>query len=100
MCVLTKLGRESSNSSQCSNALLEVAAGLWRRGQADDEPVRGHKRLAVAGSGCDYFRDLAGAAPISLDLLRRFFRGQSPADVAAMTDLMIGGHERDLALSR
>jgi len=38
--------------------------------------------------------------PIGLDVLRRFFRPQSPADVTAMADLVIGCHIRDVALSK
>ena len=38
--------------------------------------------------------------PIGLDVLWRFFRHQIPADATAMADLVIGCHERDVALSK
>jgi hypothetical protein len=38
--------------------------------------------------------------PMGLDVLRRFFRLQSPENVTAMADLVIGCHERDVALSQ
>ena len=38
--------------------------------------------------------------PIGLDVLRRFFRPQSPEDVTAMADLVIGCHQRDVAFSK
>ena len=37
---------------------------------------------------------------VGLDVLRRFFRPQSPADVAAMADLVIRCHEGDVTLSK
>jgi hypothetical protein len=72
---------------------------IWGGAQAGDEPVRGHERLAIAGAFGDHFHDPAGAVPIGLDVLRRFFRPQSPEDVTAMADLLIGCDERDVALS-
>ncbi|QNI78245.1 hypothetical protein SynRS9909_00230 [Synechococcus sp. RS9909] len=38
--------------------------------------------------------------PIGLDVLRRFFRPQSPEDVTAMADLVIGCHQGDVAFSK
>jgi hypothetical protein len=61
--------------------------------------VRGRERLAITGACGDHFRNPAGALPVGLDVPRRFFRPQSPADVTAMADLVIGCHERDVALS-
>ena len=72
---------------------------FWGRAQARDEPVRGRERLAITGACGDHFRNPAGALPVGLDVHRRFFRPQSPADVTAMADLVIGCHERDVALS-
>ena len=62
--------------------------------------MRGLERLAIADPGGDHLGDPAGAMPIGLDVLRRFFRPQSPADVTAMPDLVIGCHKRDVALSK
>ena len=62
--------------------------------------MRGFERLAVPDSGGDHLGDPAGALPVGLDVLRRFFRPQRPADITAMADLVIGCHERDLALSK
>ena len=47
---------------------------FWGCAQACDEPVRGLERLAVADPGGDHLGDPAGAVPIGLDVLRRFFR--------------------------
>ena len=73
---------------------------IWGGAQAGDEPVRGLERLAITGARGDHFRNPAGAMPIGLDVLRRFFGPQSPADVTAMADLVIGCHERDVALPK
>ena len=62
--------------------------------------MRGRERLAITGACGDHFRNPAGAMPVRLDVLRSFFRPQRPADVTAMADLVIGCHERDLALSK
>jgi len=73
---------------------------FWSGAQACDEPVCGLERLAITDPGCDHLGDPAGAMPIGLDVFRRFFRPQSPADVRAMADLVIGCHMRDVALSK
>ena len=62
--------------------------------------MRGHERLAIAGAFGVHFHDPAGAVPIGLDVLRRFFRPQSPEDVTAMASNVIGCHETDVALSQ
>ena len=62
--------------------------------------MSGLEWLAITDPGSGYLGDPAGAMPIGLDVLRRFFRPQSPADVTAMADLVIGCHERDVALSK
>ena len=59
--------------------------------------MRGLERLASADPGGDHLCVPAGAMPIGLDGLRRFFRPQSPADVTGMADLVIGCDERDVA---
>jgi hypothetical protein len=61
--------------------------------------VSGLERLAITGARGNQFRNPAGAMPVRLDVLRRLFRPQSPADVTPMADLVIGCHERDMALS-
>ena len=58
------------------------------------------ERLAIADPGGDHLGDPAGAMPIGFDVLRCFFRPQSPADFTSMADLVIGCHEGDLALSK
>jgi len=73
---------------------------FWGGAQAGDESMDCFERLVIAGACGDHFRDPAGAVPIGLDVLRSFFRTQRPADVTAMADLVIGCHERDLALSK
>jgi hypothetical protein len=49
--------------------------------------VHGLERLAITDPGGDHLSDPAGAVPIDLDVLRRFFRPQSPADITAIADL-------------
>ena len=73
---------------------------FWGGAQAGDKPVRGFERLAVPDSGGDHLGDPAGALPVGLDVLRRFFRPQRPADVTAMANLMIRCQERDVTLSK
>ena len=73
---------------------------FWGGAQACDEPVCRLERLAIADPGGDDLGDPAGAIPIGLDVLRRFFRPQIPGDVTAMVNLVIGRHERDVALSK
>ena len=62
--------------------------------------MRGLERLAIADPGGDHLGDPAGAMPIGFDVLRCFFRPQSPADFTSMADLVIGCHEGDVALSK
>jgi len=62
--------------------------------------VRRLEPLAITDPGSDHLGDPAGAMPVRLDVLRSFFRPQRPADITAMADLVIGCHERDLALSK
>ena len=62
--------------------------------------MRGLEWLAITDPGSEYLGDPAGALPVGLDVLRSFFRPQRPADITAMADLVIGCHERDLALSK
>ncbi len=60
----------------------------------------GLERLAITGACGDHFNDPAGAVPICLDVIRRFFRSQIPGDVTDMTDPVIGCPKRDLAISK
>ena len=73
---------------------------FWGRAQAGDEPMDCLERLAIADPGGDHLGDPAGAMPAGLDVPRRFFRPQSPADITAMADLVIRCRERDVALSK
>jgi hypothetical protein len=74
--------------------------GFWGGAQAGDEPVNGLERLAITGARGDHFRNPAGAMPVRLDVVRRFFGSEIPGDVAPVADLLIACHERDLALSK
>ncbi len=60
----------------------------------------GAKGGAVTGPYGPDFRDPAGAEQGFPDVLRYIFRPQVPADIAAVADLMILCHKRDLAFSR
>ena len=57
------------------------------------------KGLAVAAAaGCD-FHDPAGADPGLSDVLWSLFGAQPPGDVAAVADLVIRCHKRDVTLA-
>ena len=73
---------------------------IWGGAQAGDEPVRRLEPLAITDPGGDHLGDPAGAMPVRLDVLRRFFRPEIPGDVAPMADLVIRCHERDVAFSK
>ncbi len=45
----------------------------------------GLERLAISATSRDHLRDPAGAVPILLDVVGRFFGSQIPGDVTAMT---------------
>jgi len=72
---------------------------FWRGAQAGQKEVGGPKGLAVAAAGGRHLHDPARTDPGLADVLRGFFGPQSPGDVAAMADLVIHCHERDLAIS-
>jgi hypothetical protein len=55
--------------------------------------------LAVTRADRRDLHDPVGADPGLVDVLRRLFLPQRPGDVAAVADLVIRCHERDLALS-
>ena len=59
----------------------------------------GLKWLAGTSTGGHHLHDPAGADPGLADVLRCLLCPQRPEDVAAMADLVIRCHERDLALS-
>ena len=77
----------------------QLEQGIWSGAQAGDESVRGLERLAITAARGDHFCNPAAAMPVRFDVLRRFFRPQSPADVTAMADLVIICYERDVAFS-
>lgn len=62
--------------------------------------MRRLERLAITDPGSDHLGDPAGALPVGLDVIRRFFRPQSPEDVTAMADHVIGCHQRDVAFAK
>jgi hypothetical protein len=72
---------------------------FWRGAQARQEQVGGVKGLAVTGAaGCD-FHDQAGADPGLADVLWSLLGTQRPGGVAAVANLVIRCHKRDLALA-
>ena len=73
--------------------------GFWCGAQAGEKQVVGTKGLAVTGAAGRDFHDPAGADPGFRDVLRCFFRQQAPGDVAAVADLVIRCHKRDVTLS-
>ena len=64
--------------------------GFWCCAQAEEEQVSRLKWLAVPDPIGGHLHDPVGTDPGLLDVLRRLFRSQRPADVAAMADLVIG----------
>jgi len=72
---------------------------LWCGAQAGEKQVGGPKGLAVAAAVGRYLHDPARTAPGLADVLGCFLGPQRPGDVAAMADLVIHCHERDLAIS-
>ena len=60
--------------------------------------VGGLKRLAVATANGFQLHDPAGADPGLSDVFRCLFGAQRPGDLAAVADLVIRCHERDLPL--
>ena len=73
--------------------------GFWRGAQAGEEQMGGVKGLAIAATGGHDFHDPAGADPGLGDVWRCLFGAEGPGDGAAVADLVIRCHERDLALS-
>ena len=72
----------SSANTQCSSDLLPIAAGL-----------------AVTGTGGRQLHYPAGSAPGFTDVRWCLFCPQHPGDAAAVADLVIACHERDVTLS-
>lgn len=70
--------------------------GFWCCAQAGEEQVSRLKWLTVTDPIGGHLHDPAGTDPGLPDVLRRLFRSQRPADLAAVVDLVIGCHERDL----
>jgi len=77
----------------------QLQQGFWGGAQAGEEEMDGLKGLAVAGAGGAHLHDPAGADPGLSDVLWGRFGTQRPGDGAAMADLVIRCHERDLAPS-
>ena len=77
----------------------QLQQGFWGGAQAGEKQVGGLEGLAVAAAGGRHLHDPAGADPGLADVFRGLFGPQRPGDVAAMADLVIRCHERDLALS-
>jgi hypothetical protein len=86
----------------------QLQQGFWRGAQAGVAPrgapggllqVGGLKRLVVTSAAGRDFHDPAGADPGLADVLWSLLGAQSPGDVAAMTNFVIGCHNRDVKLS-
>ena len=75
----------------------QLQEGFWGCAEAGEKEVCGVERLAVAGSCGGHLNEPACAGPGLTDVLRRFFRSQSPGDVTTMADLVILWQKRDLA---
>jgi len=91
-----------SGSSPALNAPAltnQLQQGFWGGAQAAEEQVGGTEGLAATGASASYLHEPAGADPGISDVLWCLFRQQRPDDVAAVADLVIRCHERDLALS-
>ena len=69
--------RIQCHSLQAPALSHETQQRFWGRAQAGDEAVRSLERLAITGACRDHFRDPAGAMPVGLDVLRRFFARDS-----------------------
>jgi len=77
----------------------QLQQGFCGGAQAGEKEVGGPKGLALPGALGDHLHDPAGADPGRADVLWGLFRSQCPRDRAAVADLVIRCHERDLALS-
>ena len=77
----------------------QLQQDFWGRAQAGQKHVLGLKRLAVSSAGGGHLHDPAGSHPGFTDVLRGLFGAQRPADVAAVADLVIRCHKRDVPLS-
>lgn len=77
----------------------QLTQGVWGGAQAGKEQAARPRWLAITASIGVYPYDQAGTDPGLANVLWRLFSPQRPGDVAAMADLAIHCHERDLALS-
>jgi len=77
----------------------QLQQAFWGGAQAGEKQVGGLEGSGVAGPDGDQLDDPAGADPGLADVLRGLFGPQRPGDVAAVADLVIRCHKRDLALS-
>ena len=77
----------------------QLQQGFWRGAQAREKQVGRLKGLAVSGAAGRDFHDPAGADPGLTDVLWSLFGAQRPGDVAAVADLVIRCHKRDVPLS-
>jgi len=73
--------------------------GFWRGAQACEEHVGRPKWLAITDAIGGHLHDPAGADPGLANVLWCLFRPQYPGDVAAVADLVIRCHIRDVTLS-
>ena len=77
----------------------QLQQGFWRGAQAREKQVDRLKVLAVTDAAGRDFHDPAGADPGLTDVLWSLFGAQRPGDVAAVADLVIRCHKRDVPLS-
>jgi hypothetical protein len=73
--------------------------GFWGGAQAGEKEVSSLKGLAVATAGGRHLDDPAGTDPGLTDVLRCLLGPQRPGDGAAVADLVIRCHERDVPLA-
>jgi len=77
----------------------QLQQGFWGGAQAREKQMSGTEGLAVTGTGGRQLHYPAGSAPGFTDVLWCLFCPQRPGDAAAVADLVIACHERDVTLS-
>ena len=77
----------------------QLQEGFWRGAHTGEEQMGGLKWPPITGAGGRHLHDPAGADPGLGDVLYGLFGPLHPGAVAAMADLVVHCHERDLAQS-
>jgi len=76
----------------------QLQQGFWGGAQAREKQMSCTEGLAVTGTGGRQLHYPAGAAPGFTDVRWCLFCPQHPGDTAAVADLVIARHERDVTL--